>query len=320
MPDGINKVLALSGELRFSVAGDDHAVGEVMGVPTGLTLLSADPPGVMFAFRVRPDSEETDRLASLVRGSLPARSELSVEDGCAWLTLYDLDLLPHGAAKPFAERVADALIAVGMAIGPGCLRCGAAEGAAPMLVDLRPTRLCASCLNEAVREKIDRESELNRPTLSTTLSLPGAVTYVVLGWIVLWTVIDVLLRHWPVRVVEINQFTTLVGLVLLGGIGCVLGWPLGATLRRSFGLGLSPWMASLGLALAAGVLGEVGYVALRIFLLAGVLDFAAAARMLGPVIGMYTGFWIFCKLATIGAIAGWAAASASRRAVVPMDV
>lgn len=321
MANGAEQLLTLIDELEFSVAGPDSAVGEVRGVPTSLTLLGDNPPAVMFGFRVRQDAGGAERFMPLV-GGLPAEKvSLTAEDGCVWLSLYDLNVLPDGAVRALPEQVAEKIQADGLAQPAGCLRCGAASGAVPLLATGQPTRLCGVCQSELTEAQTAAEEELNRPTLSATLGVPGAAVYVMLGWTAYWTLLDFLLDWWGVKVIEINQFTALFGILLFACVGYALGWPLGATLRHSIGLRRIPWIAGPLVTLGAAIVGEIVYLAIRIFLLAGVFDLGAAARLFGPAVGQYTLFWIFCKLAQWAGIAGAATLSAmERRRVSVADV
>jgi hypothetical protein len=319
MANGAEQLLTLIRELEFSVAGPDSAVGEVQGLPTSLTLLGDDPPAVIFGFRVRPDASVTEPLAALVQQLPPELATLSVENGCVWLSLYNLNALPDGVVRALPEQIGAVVQSAGMALPAGCLRCGSPTESAPLLAGGQPTRLCAACQSELVQDQAAAEEELNRPTLSATLGVPGATVYVALGWIVVWTVVDFVLDWWGVKVIEINHFTALFGIGLFVCAGYALGWPLGATIRHSIGLRRVPWIATPLLTLGAVIVGEIGYLALRIFLLAGVFDFGAAVRLLGPAVGQYTGFWIFCKLAQGAAIAGAAVQSTMERRRVTID-
>ena len=68
----------------------------------------------------------------------------------------------------------------------------------------------------------------------------------------------------------------------------------------------------------AVVLGEVLYIAARLFLLAGVFDVGIAVRLLPQVVGSYTGFWVACKLLLAAAIGLCCGMSASQRKSVSL--
>jgi hypothetical protein len=72
--------------------------------------------------------------------------------------------------------------------------------------------------------------------------------------------------------------------------------------------------------LGAALLGEILYVAARLFLLAGVFDVGIAARLLPQVVASYTGFWVACKLLLAGAIGLCCGISASQRRTASLDV
>jgi hypothetical protein len=150
--------------------------------------------------------------------------------------------------------------------------------------------------------------------------VPGAGLYVAAAWAVFWTVIDFALEHWQIQVVEINHFTALIGVLALGVVGVCLGWPLGATLRQSIALRHAPRLMSAVATLGAMLLGEILYIAARLFLLAGVFDVGVAARLLPQVVVSYTGFWVTCKLLLAGAIGVCCGMSASQRKATSIPV
>lgn len=319
MPDQADLLLGLVFNLGFTRVDPTTAIGEPHGVPTTLTVLGNDPPAVMFAFRVNPDGSQSDVVGQRLGGLPEELAALSFEDGYAWLSLYNLERLPPDEAPRLVEQIADGIALTDLALAPGCLQCGASD-AQLIYADGRPSRLCGHCVSGAAEEHREREAELNRPTVGATLAVPGAGLYAAAGWAVIWTVIDFALERWQVRVVEINHFSGMIGLLAFGIVGVCLGWPLGATLRQSIALRHAPRLMSGLATLGAVLLGEILYVAARLFLLAGVFDVGVAAQLLPQVVATYTGFWVACKLLLAGAIGVCCGMSALQRKAASLPV
>jgi hypothetical protein len=319
VPDASDPLIGLVNTLGFAGVDNNTAIGELHGVPTTLTVLGNDPPAAMFAFRVNPDGQPDDAVGQRLGGLPEELAALSCEDGYAWLSLYNLEKLPANAAARLVEQIADSISSTDLALAPGCLQCGASD-AQIISADGRPTRLCGRCVAAAAEEHRERVSELNRPTVGATLAVPGAGLFVAAGWAVIWTVIDFTLERWQIRVVEINHFSGMIGLLAFGIVGVCLGWPMGATLRQSIALRHAPRLMSAVATLGAALLGEILYVAARLFLLAGVFDVGVAARLLPQVIATYTGFWVACKLLLAGSIGVCCGILASQRKTASLPV
>lgn len=320
MSNGVEQILTLIREHDFQADEEGAAWGEVGGIPASLALLDQDPPAVMLGFRVPRDTDPTAHIAPLVQPFPSDLFSLSADDGCLWLSLYDVDALPPNSLTELPRRIVDALKSANLAVAPGCQRCGNLQGAVNHLIEQRPTRMCPDCTAAIVDDKLAAEEELNRATLSSTLGLPGAMFYVVFGWIAFWTVVDLILEYFTVDKIEINKLTFLVGFAVCAGVGYALGWPLGATMRRSVGLRKFPRLSSGMITLATVVVGEIGYIAVWILRMAGIFDLGAAVTLLWPALSTYSGFWICCKLALASAIGIFCANSASHRKTVSLDV
>ncbi len=319
MPDATDLIFGLVNALGFTAADENTAIAELHGVPATLTVLGTDPPAVLCGFRVNPRGTQTGTVADRARGLPDEAAALSFEDGYAWLSLYNLEKLPPDASPRLVADIAEAIASTDLALPAGCFHCGAPD-ALLIYADGRPARLCPQCVASAAEEHRERESELNRPTLGATLAVPGAGLFVAAGWAVIWTLLDFALDRWQIRVVEINQFSAMIGLLAIGIVGACLGWPLGATLRQSIALRLTPRLSSAVATIGAVLLGEIFYIAARLFLLAGMFDVGVAARLLPQVVASYTGFWVACKLLLAGAIGLCCGMSASQRTSASLDV
>jgi hypothetical protein len=320
MANSVHEIEALVAELEFVVVDEDTALGELHGIPTSMTVLSADPLALMFQFKVNPTGTETQPVVNLFENPPENQVSVSVEDGCAWISLYDLSGFDSASLSLLLKRIADTLHSTDLAVGPGCLRCGVVDDAQVMYVEERATRLCPGCLADVTHEQQELESQLNRGSFRATLGLPGVALFAAAGWAVFWTLLDMIMDHWRIRVVEINPFTAIAIFGLLLGVGYALGWPVGATLRRSITIGKARQATSALFVLAVAVGGEVLYVGLYLLRLAGVFDLGVAAGLLGQVVTTYSGFWILCKLGLLGAFGFFCICSASQRKTVKLDV
>lgn len=320
MSTAASQPVDLVNELGFAAVEPHKAIGQLRDIPTTMTVLSGDPLTLMFGFRLHPDGTNTQPIVAVVEGSAECRATVSFENGFAWLTLYDLAGVATGTLRSLVQQVAETIASSDLAVGPGCLHCGTVEGAKFMYLEGRPTRLCSACLAQAAREQQEREALLNRPSLGATMGLPGVGTFVACGWAVIWTLIDLILQHWRIQVVEINEFTAAAMLLLFGGAGLCLGWPMGVAVRQSFAIRRAPMTMSVVVAVAAAVGGEVLFLALRLLRLAGIFNLKLAAGLLGHVLSNYTAFWIVLKLGFLGAICLFAAVSSSERKTATLEV
>ena len=320
MSIGADQLPALIEELGFVVVGPNKALGQPRGVPTTLAVLSTDPPALMFGFRIHPEGNETQPVAALLQDVENDRAAVSFENGLAWLTLYDLSGLSISVVRLLVDNFPDTISATDLAVVAGCLHCGRLADAQLMCLEGHPTRLCPDCLAESARQRQELEAHLNRPSIAATVGLPAVGAYIACGWAVLWTLIDLVLEHWAIRVIEINHFTGALMLLLLAGVGFCLGWPMGAALRQSIAFRRAPKTMSVIVVSAAVICGEIGYLALRLLRLAGIFDLKFAAAILGQVLVNYGGFWITMKLACLGAISAFSAAAALSRKTASLDV
>lgn len=315
-----NQLHSLIDELGFAAVEPHKAMGAPKGIPTTVTVLGDDPLALMFGFRIRPDGHEMQPVVDLLRDVKDDRATISFEDGVAWVTLYDLSGFSNTAIRLLVESFADTIAQTDLALQPGCVRCGGVADAQLMYIDGRATRVCPSCVTEAAREQEELEARLNRPSVAATVGLPAVVAFVACGWALLWTLIDLGLEKLRIDVIEINKFSLLLILLLIGGTGYALGHPLGFALRQSIAIRRAPKTMSIVVVIAALFGGEIGYLALKLLRLAGIFDLKLAAGLLPLVLSKYSSFWILLKLGFTGTICYFCAASASERKTVNLDV
>ncbi|MBS0265184.1 MAG: hypothetical protein JSS02_24845 [Planctomycetes bacterium] len=313
-------MLQLLTDLGFAVADQERAIGAPAGIPTTLKVLGIAPLSLMFRFKVHPEGNEAQPVRELLQHVPDERASFSLEDGFAFLTLYDASQMSNSDLRLLLDQVADRIASSNLALPPGCLQCGEVGQEQLLLVEGWPTRVCLPCLEHACRQKQEWESQLNRPTVAATLGLPAMCGLVTVGWIVFWLVMGVLVEKFEIKVVEINEFSALILLALFAGVGFVCGRPLGAAIRESILICRAPVIGSLVLIVAAALVGEIGLVVVQLLWWGGVFDLAFAARVWGQVIANYTSFWVSCKLAFIGATWGFCAHTAQQRKQINLNL
>jgi hypothetical protein len=314
------RVNTLSTALGFAAVDSHTAVGELSGVPASLSLLSSEPLAILVRLRLRSDAGEPDVVRRIFEDVPPDAARVTFEENCASISLYDIDDLPNDALRLLLERVADAIAANQLSAPAGCLRCGVAEDSQIMYVEDRPTRLCPACLAGAILEKEHLEQDLNRATIGGFFGLPAVFTSVAAGWALLWTVVDWLLEFFRVRVIWLD--TVSVGIMLLAviGLGVLLGGPLGNALRRSGVARVSPVFLSLVFGIGAVVCGEIVYVTILVFRVAGVVDVNAALQVFQAVVQQYSELWIVVKVGLAVATCGVCASRAKFKETARLDV
>jgi hypothetical protein len=315
-----DRLTGLVADLGFTVVEHDTAIGQISGVPASLSVLSGDPLAIMVRLRLHSDAGEPDIIRRIFEDVPPEAAVVTFEQSCASLSLYDLDELPNEAVRLLLERVADAIAANQLGAPAGCLRCGVAEGSQLMYLEDRPTRLCSACLDGARLEKQHIELDLNRATIGGFFGLPAVFASVAAAWALLWTAIDWLLEFFRIRVIWIDKFTGTLILLSAFGVGRLLGGPLGAALKRSGVVRLSPAFLSLVFVVGAAVCGEIVYVTILMFRFLGVIDVNAALQVFQGVVQQYSTFWVLAKVLLAAATWFFCAARASEKETVRLDV
>lgn len=316
----MNQIEDCLDQLNFAQVDRETVMGELNAVPTSLSLLTADPPAVLFQFRVNEAGTQTQPLFELLEGVPEDKVSLTIEEGTVWLSLYDVSSLSGSAIKQIAQQMAAVIQSNDLALTDGCLRCGDTQQAALMYVEGCPTRICEQCLQDAAAERQDVASELNRPTLGATLALPGAAIYVAAAWAIFWFCTDLFLESLDDQVLHLNIITLPIVLVALFAIVWAIGWWSGKTLRRSFTVQKAPRSMAVLFIVAATIAGELLFVALCVLRIAGQFDLKLAAGLLIPFVATYTQGWIVNKLLFMGGIAFFCAFSASQKQYVKMDL
>lgn len=282
-------------ELTFAVAGPQTAVGEVQGVPTSLTILSSDPPGVMIQMRYAPDADQTDRIWDLLGDTPEETAKLDIFGESVWLSLYNLAGDTNESLKQLINVLAETIQSTDLRVEPGCLRCGESDSVELMFVAERPTRLCPNCLQRAVDQQQGEEEELNRTSVGATLGLPACMAILAAGWGAIWALLGYGLHWLGVQEIEINIFT--VGIILgltIGGAYLLSRLAIG-TFRRSALVRQSPALIIGALVLTALLFGEVASIVLELFFSFGIFAPELAWQLAGEVLRNYSVFWIVCK-------------------------
>lgn len=303
--DSAQTVLSeLISRLKFQPGGPDRAYGEVRGNPTTLTVLGGDPLALLLSLKiVSPHPESISLPAEIASLVAVGRTEASLEDGFGWLTLKDLSGLSSAEIACLVESFGEALAAGGLTFAPGCVACGCLEEAELVHAEGRCSRLCPACAERLVTHRQESERALNQPTVFHAFSLPLVFLYAAGGWLVFWFLIDLLLEWWQPDEIALPDVLLGLLILLLGGIGLALGYPLGACVRRSGVIFRSPVAATLLTVIPAALVGELLFITASVFWRAGFLDVVLAAQLFIPFVTSYPVSWVIGKLLVIGGLA-----------------
>jgi hypothetical protein len=303
-PHPAQAVLAeLVARLRLCIAAEDKAYGELHGSPVTMTVLGVEPLALLAGFKIRsPHPSQIDLPDDIEALVSRNRAEVSLERGIAWLSLDDLSEQTSEAIEGLITSFAHALSQAGVRLPDGCVRCGPRDDAAVVYSDGRCSRLCANCRDRVVDEKIQREEELNRPTVGFAAALPLLFLYVGCAWMLLWWLVDMMLIWGKTDKVVLGRLELLGVVAVLTAVAAGTGYPIGIVLRRSGIPGRTHWiMVAAAVLIACGV-GEWLYVATLVYRHTGVIDLLLAAQVTADVFTSYHPTWVASKLVVAGAI------------------
>lgn len=282
-------------ELQFNLIDGRTAYGDIAGCPVKLVLLDLEPLSLLIGFCV--GAEGQPQTASLSNECLPPvqKSDLSVEDGVVWLSLFGIQETSGTQLAGQLRGVVGQLKVDGFQIETTCRRCGAADTPITLQGDL-PTRVCLSCL-EAAKQKFEQQ---NRPQVAALGLLPFGAAVSAFAWALIWFAFD-LFRAWVRVGVPVEQsvitLMTLFALVVSGvamfGIGRWLGRMIpSAAMSRDFTFTLST-----ALTLVVVLLGEVDYIIVSLLIQHGIFDIGLALRAVIPMVLSYRSFYLVIKIA-----------------------
>lgn len=300
-------VWALVAELHLQPCGPNAAFGEIQGQPVTMTVLASEPLSLMFAFKiVSPHPEDFDPPAVIQVLMAEGSAKVSLENGMAWLSLYNLNGVTREVIQTVVDAFADGLSAARLALPSGCATRDCQGDAQVVHIEGRTSRLCANCVEALYAEREQIEQQLNSASYWHSFGLPVIFLLAAGGWMVFWLLIDLVLQWLKVNVIVFDEFTTLVFIAILGAFGYGLGMPVGAFLRRSALAQISPKVMSVIAVLLVAFVGELFYVAICIFRMTGVVDIGLAWQSFVPFIRSYPGWWIAGKVISTAAIAAGA--------------
>lgn len=288
----------LLAELQFQRHDDASAYGDIDGCAVKLTVLNDEPLSVLIAFYV--GSNGTELPADL--GPLPAaeKSELSLEDGFVWLSLWNL-IAPVGEELAQSIRqIVNRLKGAGFALDSQCGLCGD-QNVQILLLDGRVVRICGRCLESKQRET----EELNRPNAGQAIFIPLGILAVAVAWAVVWVLIDLLLDWLNAgqveRVLEINTLT-LVPFAASGALLFMVALKLGDWLWNSGLSRRSPMMLSIIVVLTSILLGEFVYITIAVWRQMGLLNIAFVSQIFFIWLQEYNLGWIIFKICLIACV------------------
>ena len=314
------QLASLPDDLGFVLVDDATMLGEPEGVPATITVLDVAPLALMFQFRIDPNGTQAQIVSDLLDGATEDEATVEINGNVAIFSMYELPGTNNESIGLLIKHIASTLSSTDFAIDPGCLKCGEVESAELLYAGGRPTRLCEACHAEAIELKEKLEEHLNRPTRASSIVLLGAVIYGFMAWGLFWAVIDIALHHWQINVIELNRFTSMLGLMVIAAVGFGVGHPIGHTVSRSIALQKIPRLSGFLIALGVTVAGEVLMLTLLLLYDFGIFDLWFTIHFVGTYVSRYSGFWILCKLTLSGSIWFFCSDAAAKRRTAILGV
>ena len=294
----------LVGRLNLTVGEADKAYGEIQGSPVTMSVLGAEPPALLFGFKIRHPHPADISLPVELKPLIDQKiADFSLEKSIAWLSLDDLSGETSESVEGLVTGVAEAIAVANLRVPPGCLRCQSEVEPVVVYGNGSLTRLCAGCREQVVEDTIQRQAELDRPSLMFFLALPLLCLYVSLGWTILWWLVDVCMEANNANVIFIDNYSLMLIGALICVTGAVLGYPIGRVMARSGTASRFRAVISTLVVFFACGIGEWFYLTLTIYRRTGIVDFVYAADALGPFIANSHFSWIMGKLCFAIAVA-----------------
>lgn len=284
---------AIIAELKLQAVDKDTCVGEWHGVPMTMTVLSSDPFALMFGFSVPSEGGQREEALAEFEDVADSRMKFRFDATHAWLSLYNLNDLPDEVVTGVLDHATATLSAHGLRPPEGCIHCGSQDDVRLLSVEGRPLRRCGRCLLAPLPAPPPRKPQpIN---LGALARLPIGFFGLIVCWGVFWTLVDVVLDYFRVRVFFLDNFTIALLIFAAGAVGYFLGMPFGRLLSRT---GLPRWfrlpVGAFGVA-GAVVLGEILYLTILMYRSIGVIDPRFAAHSLVDIVSEYTTFWKILK-------------------------
>ncbi len=287
--------------LQLRIADEKTAYGEVDGCLVTMTLLGMEPLSILLGYNLREGTTALPSLAPELQEGLDAfRGTLTLQGGCAWLSLYGLSEAGGDGIEAIVRLVAHALKGAGVAFESLCSKCGETSEIEVVHIGGQTTRLCPACLENLDIAREEEERQLNRGSVLYGAGLPIIFALTAIGWMAFWVIVDSIIERRGIRVIVIDPYTGMILVCLLGAVGYGLGTFLGSSLRRSGITRLSPTAVAGGGVILATIAGELLYVAVCIFRQIGAFDLGMAWAVFVPFVQTYPRFWIVGKLIVIG--------------------
>jgi hypothetical protein len=251
--------------------------GEMGGQPAILTILSAQPPGVIVKIRVNSEKEhEIEVSEALFELAEKKAVNISVENGYGWLTFYDLS----GFKTEEVIRLVDAFVQdieeAGLALAVGCAICKSRAACEVYYSDGKVNRLCPECLSKRERQQSEKNKKLLTVKASSIwLILLGMTGFTAL-WVIMWLLYDymfVLFRQDEIAVP--HYILGGGGLVAIGILASTIGLPL-----RRFGIQKVRLLNAIAsvLAVIAFIAGEIILAIIYTIKAAGAIVIVGSAR------------------------------------------
>lgn len=215
-------------ELGLIQANAEEYYGEINDQPIILTVLSADPPAIMFKVRINSEDEHNLKFPDVL-SELIAEEKInaSVENGYGWLTFYHLSDYSVEAVLDllalFLQNIEDHELNLGLE----CAVCKNSDSGEIYYSDSKINRLCPNCLEAKKRQKLDKEKKLFEISASSILlSFLGIMGFTFI-WTLMWLLYDYMFVLYGTDSIDVTDVALGVGtLIVISVLSLTIGFPL----------------------------------------------------------------------------------------------
>ena len=260
---GVDLLGDLIEEMEFEEGNAGEYFGGIDEQPAILSVLSANPPGVIVKIRLNTEKEQDIEVSEPLFELLEKESiNISVDNGYGWLTVYDLSGFTTEKVVDLLETFAQDIEEHQLSLGAECVICKNGVLGEIYYSEGKINQLCANCLEEKVQQQSDKNKKLAEiKTSSVLLTLLGVMGFAV-AWALMWLLYDYIFVFYRTNEIEVSEFV-LVGVPLVAVV--ILAFTLGLPLRR-FRIQNRIFLSIIAtiLAFASFILGEVSIAIIRV--------------------------------------------------------
>jgi hypothetical protein len=279
---------------------DDDFYGQLESMPILLKPLGLSPPSLLVKIPVMT-KDQAAFSAPAELSALVAKKKIAFEinDGSAWLSLYDVSIFPSTEAviavvKWFVTRLRE----MGLVSSSACCQtCGQETVLHVLYEDGKLTQQCAACVDASLDRHVKAEQSRQKGQPAYLLALPIVILVSSLIWAAWWALYD-----YVVSSVETIWLPRLVAVLIIAGVGIAMAKPLVVIFQRAPRGRLSV-RALLVLALILTVVfGELFFVTILLVWHAHVFDPMSALAVLPRIVAQYSLEYVLVKCIFFGSL------------------